>query len=582
VVYRRRVFAKENWRLLLQVFVIVMVTIACTLAGPIAKVSLRKVLTVQSDMIGVTHTSKGDSFLGVRINGDVDWNETMRSLDQADFPYNQLLDYLPVATAPWTYIAREWVPTWKAECAFHNEIILRNLTATGNGTFIQPLDAFPAYKDTFDSSWLNSSRFRMQSHFNGETIFTPDQGMVYKDALFWTIIQSDPGINDRMYTNNETLRLSISALHTKNLATSPLDDFTQASSDTWQPIGVAENASFSRTECVITRTSQVLDEEIIPWLWTNDTFSIAFAYKTYWMTILGKNSAKNLSVTAPTPEEIFRFYQAYMFSVNSWLSPSSHQYVSVWMPTVQLSTILLVLVVILVVLIVSVTIRYFWFLRRYKQELERMGIPDGRLEWMVHAARLAAQEEEQMREQKVKDREYLRRSSFGKVTERSDRPFGLARVHTSRNITRGDRSSPRSKNAVRSGNSMPQHHGIFGRVRRHTQDPPTIEQMEQEEAHAKPLGGIDIRVLDDDGITQLEPQIDDDASHVEGVSLKPTISWKSSLTRSRSIDSNISSPGTTIRVESCGASGIEPRATTPDEESRDFPDVRSASGDAAT
>jgi hypothetical protein len=269
-----------------------------------------------------------------------------------------------------------------------------------------------------------------------------------------------------------------------------------------------------------------------------------------------------------------------MFSVNTWLSSSSQQYVSVWMDTVQLSTILLVLVVILVVLILSVTIRYFWFLRRYKQELEKIGIPDGRLEWMVHAARLAAQEEEQTREQKVKDREYLRRSSFGKVTERSDRPCGLARVHTRRNITYGDKSSSRSKNVVRPGNSMPQHHGIFGRVR--GQDVPINKQIEQEEAHAKALGGIDIRVLDDDGITQLEPQIDDDASHVEGESLKPAISWKSSLTRSRSIDSNISSPGTTIRVESCGASGIEPRATTPDEEPRDFPDVRSASGDAAT
>jgi hypothetical protein len=53
------------------------------LAGPIAKVSLRRVLTVHSDMIEVTHTSKSDSFLGVRINGNVDWNETMRSLQSA-------------------------------------------------------------------------------------------------------------------------------------------------------------------------------------------------------------------------------------------------------------------------------------------------------------------------------------------------------------------------------------------------------------------------------------------------------------------------------------------------------------------
>jgi hypothetical protein len=213
------------------------------------------------------------------------------------------------------------------------------------------------------------------------------------------------------------------------------------------------------------------------------------------------------------------------------------------MPTVQLSTILLAVLIILAVLIAVATVRYCWFLRRHKQDLEKTGVPDGRLEWMIHAARLAAQEEEQAIQQKIKDRDYLRSSSFGKVTEPLNHPFKLARVHTSRKSLQSDCSPSLNNNRLESYNALLQQPNPSKNVRRYTESAVSTTQSEPVETRGRSLSGIDIQVLDDDGITRLSPRIDDDASPTDGGLLKTNISWDASTTRSRTVSSRASSPG---------------------------------------
>jgi len=265
VVLGKRFFAKENWRLLIQLFAILVVTTACMLAGPIAKESLRSTRTVQLSKLEVLQTSKGDSFLGNRLSADVQWNDTMQSLDQAGFPYDQLLDYMPPVTAPWIYTPSEWSPTWRASCQQYDETTLE-LTASGNATWAHPLDAFPAYRNTYDPSWLDISKYRFQADFSEEWAFINEHEIMIKDAIFWILIQSDPEVDDRMYSNNETLRLSISAVHAQNFRCQTYDDATQAGLDMWRPIGPVQNASYSRVECNITRKPGIepSDESKIP------------------------------------------------------------------------------------------------------------------------------------------------------------------------------------------------------------------------------------------------------------------------------------------------------------------------------
>lgn len=65
--------------------------------------------------------------------------------------------------------------------------------------------------------------------------------------------------------------------------------------------------------------------------------------------------------------------------------------VSVWTDTTQVSTTTLVILILLALLELWISARYLWFLRKYNQELERLCVPDARLDWMIHAAKLAAQ-----------------------------------------------------------------------------------------------------------------------------------------------------------------------------------------------
>lgn len=449
-VLRKRMFAKENWWLLFQLLVIAAVTAVCMLAGPVAKASLRSTYTAQLSKLGVLQAVKGDSFLANRVSANVQWNDTMQSLNQAGFPYDQVLDYLPPATAPWMYKPREWPRAWSASCKQYDETLI-SLTASGNATWAHPLDAFPKYRDTYDSSWLDQSRNRFQADFAKEWSYQNDQEVLIKDAIFWVLIQSDPAVDGRMYSNAATLQLSISAVHARNFRCRTYDDSTQAGLDNWRPIGPVENASYSRVECNISRNadSGVLADDV-PWIWTNDTHSITNAYRTYWATEVGEKSSKNLTVAAPTPQEIMRFYQAYMISVNTWLSRPSTRSVSVWKDTVQLHSTLLVVLILLAALELWLAIRYFWFLRRNKLGLKSACVPDGKLEWMIHAAKLASQDEEDARNEitKAKDRDFLRRASFGNVSDVSIRPMELARVYTNRGSVSG-----RSRNGALSKKS---------------------------------------------------------------------------------------------------------------------------------
>ncbi|KAF2267890.1 hypothetical protein CC78DRAFT_541126 [Lojkania enalia] len=514
-VLRKKIFAKENWRLLFQLCVVLTVTLACMFAGPIAKVSLRSTLTIQKDKIQVLQSTKGDGYLGLRLDSNVEWNDTMQSLDQAGFPYDQLLDYVPFATIPWTYIIHEWDPTWRAECTYREETMLHNVTATGNATIENPLDAFPAYRDSYDPSWLDRSKYRIEAAFSSEVVSAGQQELIFKDTLYWVLVQSDPRVDDHMYTNNETLQLSLSAFYAHSFTVLTTEDATQAAVSTYRPIGSVEKSSFVRTECNITRKPEVSDPEAVPWIWTNDTWSITHAYRTYWMVAVGEKSSKNLTVTPPTPQELFRFYQAYMASVNTYYSYPSIRKVSVWMDTVQLSTIILIMVVLLVLLELWLAGRYFWFLRRHKTGLETMCIPDGKMEWMIRAAKLEAEELDDIDGKSPKDRDYLHKASFGNIVEAGLPPLELARVYTSKNSISGSTSSTHGRSLSK----------------KTLQNPPKI--------HVRPTKDHEKGIEKD--LSNLE-QSPNSASSQNGVSFTVLLDDKNSSSRDQSSHENILIP----------------------------------------
>ena len=446
---RKHVFSKENWHLLVQLVVVILVTVACMFSGPIAKISLRSTRTVQKSEVGVLQTLKGDGNDGNMLDANVLWNDTIQSLNQAAFPNDQVLDYLPPSSVPWAYIASEWNPTWSMACNFTPNTVVHNVTASGNYTFYDPLNAFPAYRNTYSPSWLDKSKYRVQPDFDSWQIVTDKNP--FKVALFFILIQSDPEIDDRMNTNNETLQLSMSIFRAQDFQALNYVDIGEDAVDEWRPVGPIQNASFTRTECNITRRPDVPDEDAVPWIWTNDTDSIIMAYRQYWNYMLEDSASKGLPVTMPTPEDILRFYQAYMVSVNTVYAFPSPRSLSVWMNTVQLSTVFLVIVLVFTLLTLWLVGRYLIFLKRNNSELEDICVPDGKIEWMVHAAKISTiRAEEAVDGKRVKDRDHFRKASFGcgnselANLEAGRRPSGLARVYTKQSSI-----SPAATNSIR-------------------------------------------------------------------------------------------------------------------------------------
>lgn len=435
---RKRAFHKENWRVLLQLIVIITVTLATMLAGPLSKVSLKDSVTVQDKELGVLKAIViNDSSTANILNANVLWNETMDSLDQAKYPYNQMLDYIPPADVPWTYTTKQWDPTWRMECDHTPETILSNVTGSGNATFGNPLEAFPSFRNTYKDSWLDRSKYRISQHFCGWGV--PSRNPPLVEYLFFVVIQSNPEMEDRMYTNNETLQISISVLHVQNFSATNREDVGQTGAAVWLPDGPVGNATYTRAECNITREPKVSKGSAEAWIWTNDTDSVGISYAHFWTHQVAQFDARNLTIPTPTPETLLRFYQSYMISVNTLSSFPTLQKVSVWMDTVQLSLISLILIAILTGLILWQTSRYARFLIEHTSRLKEVAVPDGKLEWIAYAAKTLNHNVKDEREGKPpEDRDYIRKATFGifpgdvEVSDAVPRRPSFARVSTNK------------------------------------------------------------------------------------------------------------------------------------------------------
>jgi hypothetical protein len=382
VLLRKTLFAPRHFHLLAQLIVIFTVTVATTLAGPIARFSLRSGHLVQQTPVKGLAAVMGEGALGARSSASVLWNLTMQSLDDADFPRDQLLDFLPPSTQSWRYKAEEWDPTWRVECNGTEETPLE-IIANASYPIADPTNAFPALRDSIDPLWFNTSIYRASSDFNGW--FEWKDVPRGKDVLIYLLIQSDPLIDDQMHKNQKPLHLLLATIRLHN-ATITSNSFSLART-TWRMEGPVGNASYSQTECIIKRKLHVADEEMIPWPWTNDTNSITKAYADHYRLSTATSSVNNQSIPLLSPDQLFRFYQVYQVTTSTVYQVPLSKNLSIQYTTVELSTIFLAILLLLFILTTAGSIRYIVFYFRHKSTLALLYVPDGKLEWMIHAVK---------------------------------------------------------------------------------------------------------------------------------------------------------------------------------------------------
>lgn len=414
MVLQRQIFAKENWHLLIQLIVVGGVTLACALAGPIAKVSLKNGFTILPRTLQVQLATKGGGWFGNQLDANVLWNTTSQSLTDAKFPDNQLLEFLPPSTTPpWVYVASEWQPAWNVACNYTEDVALQNVSGNGSASCMDPVNAFPAFQQTYDPKWLTEPQYRVTANFLAW--YNWSQAVQFSDALFFVLAQSNPEYQDQMYNNNDTLYISLSVLHARNFRVLVNDGNAVAGEDTWMPIGPVGEASYSRAECAISKTAKVAPPDEVPWPWTNDTASIVYSYRTYHHTAFSALASKHLPAVPPTARDLFKFYQVYMAAITTRQSEPSPMSISMEVETVDLSVLFLAALVVLTVLTGYSGLRYGMFLQHYSGKIKELYVPDSRIEWMIHAAKTSEDvdlERDGDRDQR-KERDYLKSATFG-------------------------------------------------------------------------------------------------------------------------------------------------------------------------
>ncbi|KAH7317904.1 hypothetical protein BKA65DRAFT_609523 [Rhexocercosporidium sp. MPI-PUGE-AT-0058] len=364
--------------ILVQATAIVILSVAVIISGPIARYSTRRGIEVQKQdvngWLATTNHSSMDSAL-------VRWNNTIERLKSANFPTDQLLDFLPDNRVEWQYESAEWNSSWAVSCTWTPQTEIA-LEATGNSSGYL-FDEVPGMRSVFPPETLKRG-YSIWQDWGGAYEGTG----VNKDVLLFTLAESDPELavdeNTGLLRNHQPLHLVLGAFHLHNVPR-PEDPST-----TNFGVGPIETSSYSMANCNIARakgrTNDDLDLDVVQHIafpWTLDAASTVSAFKDFHQAGIAEQSFNGEPIYLPSGEEMFRFYQAYMISKDTQYKQNVTRSISVEVPSVQLSVVALALLLLYVVFMAIVLLWAGLVMRVPKG----IWIPRTKVEWMMQGVR---------------------------------------------------------------------------------------------------------------------------------------------------------------------------------------------------
>ncbi|KAI8635634.1 hypothetical protein F5Y19DRAFT_408566 [Xylariaceae sp. FL1651] len=385
--FKTRILEAQLLPLLTQGLVVILITAATILAGPIARFSLKTANVVLprrvNGLLGEGGNRTGIGTAGSIITGNVVWNSTINSLNAANFSYDQLLEYLPSSTTTWVYRAAEWNSTWSMQCDYTEETHL-DINPNSTYSITDPIHAFPEFRETYDPLVLNFSKYRYSSDFCGWTQNQPGGLLKAIDVSWFVLLETEPTIDDQFVENQRDLHITLSVLTLHNTSFG-YRNYTYGDRGTYVAQSKPERASYTRVDCRVSRAPNNTETLYVAQPWTNDTASIVKGYADFYRLGLVQASASGRSVSPLPPLQILRFYQAYMVTFLVLNELPVVRTLSVQYTATQLSAILLVAALLVSLFILGASVRYLLFNYRYKHDLSRSQIPDAKLDWMLHA-----------------------------------------------------------------------------------------------------------------------------------------------------------------------------------------------------
>lgn len=357
-----KIFSPRHVKILVQACLVIILSFTALVSGPIARYSTRLGHHISSDDVpGKITWRRHDSILGASVI----WNTTFFSLDNANFPYDQLLDQLPDPTIDWVFDAREWNSSWTLGCN-STELSQLELEDVGNCTSI--LDEIPGLASVVSLNIYNTDN--ISAWWTG---FYED-GM-HKDVLLGIGAAKESSVDKDTGIVKE-LNVDLAAIHLRHVKMQ-----TDSDSLCYFGEGPIESASYTKIECTVRRDDRNPDQLNIAFPDSATPWLVSRALVQNYEAQFIRESIRSGNITVITPQDLTRLYQVWVATKDTQNGFPVSRRLSVMQPIVQLSTAFLALAILTFLLIIFGLGSYVLAALRYRKVFEVT--PQSKLEWML-------------------------------------------------------------------------------------------------------------------------------------------------------------------------------------------------------
>ena len=309
------------------------------------------------------------------VEADVEWNQTISSLDKAGFPRDQLLDFMPDSSQDWVYVANQWNNSWRASCDYTPPTSI-DLYATGNYSEGDSwLTEVPALRQTIPEKFFTT--FGAVGANLGQ-ITVPKNHSNWDIMMFW-FVTAEPEFSSE---KKDHMSLLMVAVHIQDAPSGPNGTLTFGTG----PLGPS---SYTRAICELHKSEPAVGKfyTAYPNINIPSQDTTAQALESHYHDRFARQTQNGASVYHPTGADMFRFYQAYLVSKDTFAYYPVKRLISTRVPNVELSAIFLMVVVLDGLLIALGLLWHSFFLLRHRSNLIHM--PESKLDWLLQSLKEA-------------------------------------------------------------------------------------------------------------------------------------------------------------------------------------------------
>lgn len=347
---------------LAQCVVVICLSSTALLAGVIARYSTKRGHIVSQDDVAGSLVTRQHNSMGL---ASVEWNLTYDRLDEADFPNDQLLDFLPDNNVDWSYDPAQWNNSWSIEC---EQTPKRSIDMYDSGNCTEYRYELPNLDQIISYDDWDGYRHSPGGFYNTRQNI--------KDALMFIYGWKSWDFEEACETNR-SMTFKLASLHMHNV---PRD---QNDTDCLYRKGDIGESYYTAITCDLRRKDQVPDACHVAFPDVDGNNGVASAYTDYYLARFIQESTSNSPISVITPPELLRFYQVYTVVKDLQYRQPITRSLSVNVRVVQLSTVFLTIALLLALLISLGLLIYAFFVVRHHDIVENT--PQSKLDWMLQS-----------------------------------------------------------------------------------------------------------------------------------------------------------------------------------------------------